>query len=174
MRKVEGIVLGPIVALAVSIGITGTVATYIFLSIGTIQIWIAFIGWASFFHCGGGVDGFRKSMMGGIWGSLLALIALLAITQIDFGIPSPLWPSMMVGFTVMVLVLGTRLDDLKVIPAAIYGYAATAGYGLVYGASISSINSENPFFNASLSLIIGGVFGFASEKLAKVLAFERL
>ena len=165
--------MGPIIALAVSIGLLGMVATYIFLSVGTIQIWVAFIGWASFYHCGGGIDGFRKSMMGGIWGSLMALIALLAITQIDAGIPSPLWPSMMVGFTVMVMVLGTRLEDLGVIPAAVYGYAATAGYGIAYGASISAINSENPFFNTSLSLIIGGVFGFASERLAKLLRFGK-
>ena len=51
-----------ITALAVSIGLLGAVATYLFLTIGTIQIWVGFLGWASFYHCGGGVDGLRKSV----------------------------------------------------------------------------------------------------------------
>ena len=44
-----------ITALAVSIGVLGGIATLVLLSpfgMG-IQIWVAFIAWASFYHCGG-------------------------------------------------------------------------------------------------------------------------
>jgi hypothetical protein len=44
-----------ITALAVSIGVLGGIATYLFLSpIGLgLQIWIAFVAWGTFYHCGG-------------------------------------------------------------------------------------------------------------------------
>jgi hypothetical protein len=44
-----------IAALALSIGVLGGVATFVLLSpIGLgLQIWVAFIAWATFYHCGG-------------------------------------------------------------------------------------------------------------------------
>jgi Protein of unknown function (DUF1097) len=74
-----------ITALAVSIGALGAVATWLFLTVGTFQIWIGFIGWASFYHCGGGVDGLRKSVGANLWGVVMAFIALLLITQVNLG-----------------------------------------------------------------------------------------
>jgi hypothetical protein len=69
-----------IAALAASIGLLGAVATCLFLTIGVIQIWAGFIGWASFFQCGGGVDGLRKSVSANLWGVVMAYVALLLIT----------------------------------------------------------------------------------------------
>lgn len=158
-----------ITALAVSIGLLGAVATYLFLTIGTIQIWIGFIGWASFYHCGGGADGLRKSIGANIWGVVMAYIALLLITQVDPGLPGPLWPSIVVGVTAAILVLGAKIDAFSVIPATVYGYAATAGYGLLSGASVTTFNLANPLICAILSLVIGGLFGILSEKFAGIL-----
>jgi hypothetical protein len=87
-----------ITALAVSIGLLGTVATYLFLTIGTIQIWIGFVGWASFYHCGGGLTGLRKSVAANLWGVIMAYIALLLITQVNIGLPGVLWPSILVEY----------------------------------------------------------------------------
>ena len=47
-------------ALALVIGALGAVATWLFLGpLATLglQIWVAFIAWASFYHCGGGEAG---------------------------------------------------------------------------------------------------------------------
>ena len=63
-----------ITALAVSIGLLGGVATYIFLSpfgFG-LQIWAAFIDWASFYHCGGKTTGLTSSVLVNLFGVLLA------------------------------------------------------------------------------------------------------
>ncbi len=156
-------------ALAVSIGLLGAVATYLFLTLGTIQIWVGFIGWASFYHCGGGTTGLRKSVAANLWGVIMAYIALLLITQVNSGLPGVLWPSIVVGVTAAILVLGAKIEALNIIPATVYGYASTAGYGLLSGASLTTMTAANPLICVSLSLVIGGLFGIVSEKLAGVI-----
>jgi hypothetical protein len=44
-----------IVALAISIGVLGGIATWVSLGplAGVLQIWAIFIAWACFYHCGG-------------------------------------------------------------------------------------------------------------------------
>ncbi len=158
-----------ITALAVSIGLLGAVATYLFLTVGTLQIWIGFIGWASFYHCGGGSAGLQKSIGANLWGVVTAFIALLLITQVNPGLPGVLWPSIVVGATAAILVLGAKVEALNVIPATVYGYASTAGYGLLSGASLTTVNLANPLICVSLSLVIGGLFGIVSEKFAGML-----
>lgn len=155
-----------ITALAVSIGLLGAVATYLFLTVGTIQIWIGFLGWASFYHCGGGTAGLSKSIAANLWGVVMACIALLLIFKVNPGLPGPLWPSIVVGVTACILVLGAKIPALSVIPATVYGYASTAGYGLMSGVDIATLNLANPLICASLSLVIGGLFGIVSEKFA--------
>ena len=158
-----------ITALAVSIGLLGAVATYLFLTIGVIQIWVGFIGWASFYHCGGGVNGLRKSVLANLWGVVMAYIALLLITQVNTGLPGPLWPSIVVGVTAAILVLGAKIEAFSIIPATVYGYASTAGYGLLAGASLTTLTAANPLICVSVSLVIGGLFGLVSEKFAGIL-----
>lgn len=158
-----------ITALAVSIGLLGAVATYLFLTIGTFQIWIAFIGWASFYHCGGGVEGLRKSVVANLWGVVMASIALVLITQVDPGLPGALWASIVVGVTVFILVLGAKFEPFGVIPAGVYGYASTAGYALLSGKSITTLDLANPLICVSISLVVGALFGIASERFAGVM-----
>jgi hypothetical protein len=161
-----------ITALAISIGLLGAVATWLFLTIGTIQIWIGFIGWASFYHCGGGTEGLRKSVLANLWGVVMAFIALLLITQVNPGLPGVIWPSLVVGVTAAILVLGSKVEALNVIPATVYGFASTAGYGLLAPAAIPALTTvtwANPLICVSLSLVIGGLFGIVSEKFAGVI-----
>ena len=158
-----------ITALAVSIGALGAVATWLFLTVGTFQIWIGFIGWASFYHCGGGVDGLRKSVAAKLWGVVMAFIALLLITQVNLGLPGVIWPSLVVGVTAAILVLGSKIPAFAVIPATVYGFASTAGYGLLSGASLTEVNLANPLICVAISLVVGGLFGIVSEKFAGML-----
>ena len=161
-----------ITALAISIGLLGAVATWLFLTVGTIQIWIGFIGWASFYHCGGGMDGFKKSALANLWGVAMAFIALLLITQINPGLPGVIWPSIVVGVMAAILVLGAKIPAFGVIPATVYGFASTAGYGLLAPAAIpalTAVSVANPLICVSLSLVIGGLFGIVSEKFAGIL-----
>ena len=158
-----------ITALAVSISILAVAATY--LSLGTalgIQVWALFIGWGSFYHTGGGNDGITKSAINHIWGVVVAAIALFIVGTIG---GSVLVTSLIVGVSVFVLVIAAHATVLSTIPAAVYGYASTAAFLLLSGVAIADIGSNLKAAGiVALSLIVGNVFGFVSEKGAGILA----
>ena len=155
-----------VLALAVSIGLLGGVSTYLFLTVGTIQIWIAFIAWASFYHCGGGMEGLRKSLVANIWGAIVGFVALLLILKVAAPLPGVLWPAVVVAITAFVLVLGAKVPAFGAIPASVYGYASIAGYGLLSGADIATVSLAHPLVCTVVSMVIGALFGIVSEKFA--------
>ncbi len=164
-----------IAALAVSIGVLGGIATFVLLSpIGMgLQIWAAFIGWATFYHCGGKEAGLSKSIIHLVFGAIMALIALLLVTKIPLGaaLGVPLWAGICVLITVFILVYAAKAPTLSDIPSSVYGYAAVAGLALAGGklGEVGAVSLANPFINAGISLIIGAVLGYISEKVAGAL-----
>ena len=167
-----------ITALAVSIGVLGGIATLVLLSpIGMgIQIWVAFIAWASFYHCGGKEAELTKALTNNIFGAIMALIALILVTQIPLGgvLGVPLWAGICVLVTVFVLVYAAKTPALSDIPAGVLGYAAVAGLALT-GNKLGAVTSgslDNPFIVGVISLIIGAVLGYISQKIALALVKE--
>lgn len=162
-----------VTALAIVIGVLGAVATYIFVGNVTglgLQIWAAFIAWGSFFHCGGGESGLKASLVANIWGALCATVALILVGQMSGGSVPII--SIIVGVTVAIMILGAHVPLLGAIPAAVYGYASTAAFGLlVAGADpLSGSVATSPFLNIAISMIIGALFGYVSGKIAGALA----
>jgi Protein of unknown function (DUF1097) len=169
--------MGLIQALAISIGALAAVATFLFLGpmagLG-LSIWAVFIAWATFYHCGGKEAGLIKTITHNIFGSVLAWIALLAITQIPLAgtIGLPLWAGICVGVTVFILVMAASNASLSDIPASVYGYAPVAAYALLATKldTLTSAGLTNPLINIVISMIIGSLFGYVSEKIAGALA----
>ena len=60
---------------------------------------------------------------------------------------------------------------LSVVPANLYGYAATAGFALSTNtaASYGAMNLTNPTLIVELSVVFGAVFGMLSGKLSGIL-----
>lgn len=160
--------------LALVISLLGAFATWIFLGplaeFG-LQIWAAFIMWGCFYHCGGGIAGLKAGLAGGIWGAVMAAVALVLIAKVG---ASPMQVAICVGTTVAIFILGANVSLLGVIPAAVYGYSAVAALALLKpGEDIFSADIViNPFVNISVSMIIGSLFGFVSEKIVGVLGAE--
>lgn len=158
-----------ITALAIVIGALAAVATY--LCLGTtlgLQVWALFIGWGSFYHTGGKEAGLQKSAINHIWGALVAAIALIAVAKIGGG---TLGASLIVGVSVVVMVLGAHLPLISTIPAAVYGYAATAAMCLLTGVALGDPGAViKAAAMTVVSMIIGNVFGYVSEKGAGMLA----
>jgi hypothetical protein len=167
-----------ITALAVSIGVLGGIATYVFLSpIGLgLQIWAAFIAWATFYHCGGKEAGLGKAITHIVFGAIMAFIALLLITQIPLGatLGVPLWAAICVLITVFIVVYAAKWPMLSDIPASFMGYATTAGLALAGNrlGGLTTLNLEHPFINIVISMIIGAVLGYISQKIALALVKE--
>jgi hypothetical protein len=91
----------------------------------------------------------------------------------------PLWASIVVGITVFVMVLASQVQALSVIPASVYGYAALFAYllqtaeAMVVGKLLGVDFRGNPLLVIIFSMIVGALFGWASAKLAGMLAAKR-
>ncbi len=164
-----------ITALAVSISVLGAIAAYLFLSpfgMG-LQIWAAFIAWASFYHCGGKEAGLQKTIVHNVFGAVVALLLLLLVTKIPLAgaLGLPLWAAICVLITVFIAVYAAKSPMLADIPATVLGFASVVGLALAGNklGAITATTLENPFINIVLSMIIGAIFGYISEKVAGVL-----
>jgi hypothetical protein len=168
-----------ITALAVSIGVLGGIAAAALLSPAGmgLQIWAAFIAWATFYHCGGQEAGLAKTITHTIFGAIMAYIALLLVTQVPLGavLGVPLWAGICVLITVGILVYAAKAPMLSDIPASVYGYAAVAGMALAGNklGAVTQLSLENPFVNIAVSLIIGAVLGYISQKAADALVSQK-
>lgn len=163
-------------ALAISIGVLGGVATWLFLGplAGGLQIWAAFIAWACFFHCGGKEAGLKATIMANVAGCIMAGLTLIAVSRGGMGssLGLPLWAGICVGVGVLVMILLANMPALAAIPALVYGYAATAGYALLTADGLAMLTSPtlgNPVVTIALSMIVGAVLGYVSEKVAGAL-----
>ena len=161
-----------VTALALVIGVLGAVATWLFLGplagIG-LSIWAAFIGWGSFYSSGGEETGLQNAIVGAIWGSLMATLALWLMPQVGGGV---MGTAAVVGVTVGLMILAAQIPLLSAIPAAVYGYAATVAFALMKtGAAVTAADiASNPLLNIVISMAIGALFGYASQRIAKSVA----
>ena len=168
--------MGIIQALAISIGVLGGLATFLFLGpaggLG-LQIWAAFIAWACFFHCGGKEAGLSKTIIHNIFGSVMAWLALVITTQLLAGaLGVPLAAGIAVAVTIVILVLAASNPTLSDIPATVFGYAPVAGLFLLDAKhqALFAPSLDNPLVNIVVSMIIGAVFAYVSEKVAGAIA----
>lgn len=158
-----------ITALAIVIGALAAVATW--LCLGTsfgLQVWALFVGWGSFYHSGGKEAGLKNSAVNHIWGAVAASIALFIVGTVA---GSVVVTSIIVGLSVVVLVLGAHLPLLSTIPAAVYGYASTAAFTLLTAVPLADFGAvAKAAAMVVVSMIIGNIFGYVSEKGAGAIA----
>ncbi len=122
-------------ALAISVGVLGAIATWLFLGPlgGALAIWAAFIAWGCFFHCGGSESGLQSAILGNIAGAIIAGITLWVATQTGVGdsLGLPIWAGICVGVGVAVMVLLANIPIFSAIPAQVYGFASVVALTLL-------------------------------------------
>jgi Protein of unknown function (DUF1097) len=164
--------MSQLVALSLSIGVLGGIATMIFLSVNGLLIWAAFIAWACFFHSGGDTNAFKTTMVCNIWGAVCAWVAAMVLLNVPAG---PVPAGIVVGVTVFILVMGAHIKALSNIPAGVYGYASVFGFLLgnagqnLTKANLTAPNFSNALVTVVVSMVLGAIFGLASGKLAGAL-----
>ncbi|WP_018389023.1 DUF1097 domain-containing protein [Ancylobacter sp. FA202] len=163
-------------ALAISVGVLGGLATWLFLGplAGGLQIWAAFIAWACFFHCGGKEAGLKATILANIAGAVMAWLTLLAVSRGGLGdtLGLPVWAGICVGVGVLVMILLGHLPAFAAIPAMVYGFAAMAAYTLLTADGLTNLTAAslaNPLVTIVLSMIVGAALGYVSEKVAGML-----
>lgn len=160
-----------VTSLAIVIGVLGGAATWGAVTLGSpfVLIWAIFIAWASFFHCGGGMDGLKSSLVANIWGVIMAVVAFVALTTMGV---TAVNAALCVGITVLIMILGAHISALSEIPAAVYGYAATAALFLLGAAAYGEGAGGLAKLGAAVaaSMLIGNVLGYISGEIAGVLS----
>lgn len=154
--------MSSLIALAVSIGVLAVVATWLFLgplAAFDMQIWQAFIAWACFFHCGGGTDGAKKTVVCMSFGAVVGMLSVMLAGQL--GALGALAAPVAVGIGAAAIVLASSIGLLATIPACVYGFAAVAGLILLKG-----LTPMAAIVPTILSIVIGAAFGWASGQLA--------
>jgi hypothetical protein len=164
--------------LAISIGALGGLATWIYLGPlgGMLQIWATFIAWGCFYHCGGKESGLMTTIVCNIAGAVIAWIALVIVVNtggIGGSLPAGLWAGIVVGVTVAVMVLVANIPMFATIPAMVYGYASVAAYFLLKGGEVMAGDMTNPLVTVVVSMAIGAILGYVSEKIGVALAGRR-
>lgn len=166
--------MSSLVALSLSIGVLGGIATFVFLKFLTSYlIWAAFIAWACYFHCGGNTEALKKTIIGNLFGAVCAWVAgLLLVTVAPAGEVSA---AVVVGVTVMLMCLAAHLPPFSTIPASVYGYASVFAF-LLGNASVNltkdaltAASPANALVAVGVSMVIGALFGFASGKMGAAL-----
>lgn len=167
--------MSSLVALSVSIGILGGIATILYLKVGFL-IWAGFIAWACFFHSGGDTAGFKSTVICNTFGAFCAWVAAVIIVSFPLAdsLTLPVWAGIVVGITVLLLCLAAHVPALSSIPASVYGYAAVFAYLLqtpdvMTKEKLVSASMANAFLLVVVSMIGGALFGLASAKLAAAL-----
>ena len=124
-----------------------------------------------FFAAGGDTKALSKTIVGMIYGAIVAWIALLIIAKVPVPGLGTVWPAIVVGVTVFFLVIVASTDLLSCVPANVYGYAALVGYTLSAGKldALTAADNSNPLFLIVVSAILGAVLGYLMGQLAGVL-----
>ncbi len=160
-------------ALALSVAVLGGIATWMFLTVGGILIWAAFMAWACFYHSGGDEAALRSTVVANAFGVLVAWSTALVIVLIPGGelLGPTIWPSLVVAITIAVYILAAKVPAFASIPGTTYGYACTFAFLLQTPdrfnlANLTSLSLANPLIVVPLSMWIGAVFAYASAKAA--------
>ncbi len=152
-----------LIALSISIGLLAVAATWLFLgplAAFNMQIWQAFIAWASFFHNGGKTDGIKKTAICMTFGAVVGMVSVMLIGPLGAlgGLAAPV----AVGIGAAVIVLAAHIPVLSTIPSSVYGFGSVAGL-ILLGKGMSP---ETAILPTILSIVVGVGFGWLSEFLA--------
>ena len=110
-----------------------------------------------------------------ILGAVIGWLALIGVTQLAPSLGVPLAAGISVAIGAAVIVLFANIPTFSVIPATVYGFGCVAGFTLLAGGGklgslYSGAINDNPLMNIVASMMIGAVFGYASEKVGGMLA----
>lgn len=156
----------PLTAAMISLGVLGAIDTYITATILPVPVWVTFIAWASFFACGGGQQGFVKSIASNLTGIVIASVTLLVIELA----PTPLFAAICVGLGTAAMVGVSKVPLLSFTPAVVFGFASTVGTAAATDTTILTGGLAHPTLVAAVAMLVGAAFGYVSELGTNLLA----
>jgi Protein of unknown function (DUF1097) len=165
--------MSKLTGLALSIAVLGGV--WAFLALGPLGgeaplalVWVGFIAWGCYFAAGADNAALQKTIAGMSFGAVMAGIALYLVSSEMLSGLGALAAPVIIAVTVFPLVIVAGMNLLSVVPANVYGYAATAGLALTAGTAgnATAMDMTNPVLLVIVSSVLGAAFGMASGILA--------
>lgn len=153
-------------ALTISITVLAFIDTYLTATILPLPVWVTFVGWASFFACGGGTAGLVKSVVSNWIGVVIASCSLLVIAAAP---GSPFVAALAVGIGSGAMIVVSGVPFLRYPPAIVFGFASLVSTVFGTGHRVTEISPNHPTLIAALAMLVGAGFGLASEWLANAL-----
>jgi hypothetical protein len=157
-------------AYTLSIGVLAVVDTWLTGTVFPVPVWVTFIAWASFFVLGGGTAGFVKSVASNLTGLVISSLTLFAIATTS---NTAIAIALCVGIGSAAMVQASKIKLLDVLPAIVWGFASTVGTTVATGVPITTAGPTNPALLAAVAMIMGALFGFASEVWGTMLQGSR-
>jgi hypothetical protein len=164
-------------ATALSVGLLGALCTWLFLTVGTIVVWAAFVAWACFFHSAGEDQPLTSTIASNAFGCFIGWLGALVIVAVPGAavLTPQIWAGLIVFVTVVTYIQASQIPFLSSVPGITYGYACTFAYllqtpGQFNTAMLLSPGIANPLFIVPVSMALGALFAFASARLAAALA----
>ncbi len=162
--------MSKLTGLALSIAVLGGVWAFVALNplASVALVWVGFIAWGCYFHSGADDAALQKTIAGMIFGAVMAGVALYLVNAGALASLGALSAPVIIAATVFPLVALAGNNLLSVVPANVYGYAATAGLALTAGtaANATLLDMTNPVLLVAVSTVLGAVFGMVSGKVA--------
>ncbi|MFT3801860.1 MAG: DUF1097 domain-containing protein [Burkholderiaceae bacterium] len=153
-------------AYTVSIGGLAVLDTYLTATVIPVPVWVTFLAWASFFVVGATNQALLRSVASNLCGLLISSLVLIGISH---GTVSPVVVALAVGAGSALMVQASKVPALAVLPAIVCGFASNVGTVSASAVSPAAAALNNPIFLAAVALVIGNLFGYGSERLAKAL-----
>lgn len=170
--------MSSLLATALAVGLLGGTATWLFLTVGTLLIWAAFVAWASYFAVGGDNRAIPLNITSNAFGAFVAwLVALCGLANPVAAMSAPVWIGLLVFVSVVLYILASRYAPFSSVPAVTFGYATTFAYlsqtpdAFTFGALLAP-SFANALPVVIVSMTIGTLFAAASAKLAVALTRE--
>lgn len=136
-----------------------------------VPVRVTFIAWASFFTAGGGNKGLIQSVASNLTGLSISSLTLLAMALLP---SSPLIAAVLVGLGSAAMVQASKATLLSILPAIVWGFASTVGTTVATGKLITTAGMDNPALVAATALVVGALFGYASELFGEALTKKQV
>lgn len=150
-----------LIALGISIGVLAGLFTWFAFSVTSLGgyaapfvVWVGFAAWAVFYAAGAGVSGLMKTLASTVSGLLWGWLIVWAWTNV--GPDSMAVLGLFVGLAAFGMCVQATVPLLAFIPGAFIGAAAYFGNATI-------------FWSTLISLVVGALLAFASERLADVI-----
>lgn len=129
-----------------------------------VPLWALFIAWACFFHMGGGEAPKATFITAGVHigvGAISAWLSALLLFANPFSgaIADQLWPALVIGGAIALLVRMSLVSWLMATPAIIYGYASVWAYLSLPGRFDLTVLQSLSFDNAVIAIVVTAFLG---------------